>query len=124
MGKKPYRRERSSRRRAERKGGSGGNARWPLVLLGALVVGVGSYAFFTAPALFTKSPAGVRHRVPGGERRPTLSPALFGGVVARAYQIAREIPEVLDELYCYCFCIENHGHRSNLSCFVDSHAAG
>jgi hypothetical protein len=66
----------------------------------------------------------VRYRVPGGEHRPTLDPALFSGSVARAYQVAREIPEVLDQLYCHCNCIENAGHFSNLSCFVDRHAAG
>lgn len=58
------------------------------------------------------------------ETRPTLSPALFAGRTARAYQVAREIPEVLDQLYCYCHCQETLGHKSLLTCYVDNHAAG
>lgn len=59
----------------------------------------------------------------GGEDRPTLSPVNFTGRTAKAYQIAKEIPEVLDSIYCYCRCKENFGHKSLLSCYVDDHAA-
>ena len=52
-----------------------------------------------------------------------LFPSLFMGQPACAYQIAREIPEILDQLYCYCECDKLLGHHSLLSCFVDSHAA-
>lgn len=58
----------------------------------------------------------------GGETRPTLSPAYFTGKAAQAYQIAKEIPEILDSLYCYCRCKEDHGHKSLLTCYVDDHA--
>jgi hypothetical protein len=58
----------------------------------------------------------------GGETRPTLSPAYFTGKAAKAYMAAREIPEVLDSLYCYCDCEKNFGHKSLLSCYVDQHA--
>ena len=34
-----------------------------------------------------------------------------------AYRVAREIPEVLDGLYCHCDCAERDGLRSLLSCF-------
>jgi hypothetical protein len=57
------------------------------------------------------------------ERRTPLSPALFVGQTARAYQIAHEIPHILDQLYCYCECDKHLGHHSLLSCFIDSHAA-
>jgi hypothetical protein len=57
----------------------------------------------------------------GGETRPTLSPAYFTGKAAYAYTAAKEIPEVLDSLYCYCECKKNFGHKSLLSCFVDQH---
>ena len=60
---------------------------------------------------------------PGGETRPILSPAQFSGKVARAYKAAKEIPQVLDKIYCYCDCELNFGHKSNLTCFVDNHAA-
>lgn len=42
--------------------------------------------------------------------------------VQRTYQIATKIPEVLNQLYCWCGC-ENRGvHRSNLGCFEDEMA--
>ena len=59
----------------------------------------------------------------GGETRQTLSPANFTGTTSKAYQIAKEIPEVLDSLYCYCNCKRDHGHKSLLTCYVDDHAA-
>ncbi len=61
-----------------------------------------------------------------GETRPTLSPAQFSyPKVAEAYQIAKDIPHVLDSVFCYCYCSEKpFYHKSLLSCFVDMHAAG
>lgn len=58
----------------------------------------------------------------GGETRQTLPPENFTGGTARAYQIAREIPEVLDSLYCYCDCKKHFDHKSLLTCYVDEHA--
>lgn len=58
----------------------------------------------------------------GGETRSTLSPAYFTGKAALAYTAAREIPEVIDSLYCYCDCKKNFGHKSLLSCHVDQHS--
>ena len=57
------------------------------------------------------------------ETRTPLSPALFVGQTARAYQVAWEIPEILDQLYCYCECDKHMGHVSLLSCFTDNHGA-
>jgi hypothetical protein len=39
--------------------------------------------------------------------------------------VAREIPWVLDSIYCYCFCEESPAfrHKSLLSCYTDDHAA-
>jgi hypothetical protein len=58
------------------------------------------------------------------ERRPVLPSSLFVGRVRGAYAAATAIPEVLDQLYCYCHCRENIGHKSLLSCYADNHAAG
>jgi len=42
--------------------------------------------------------------------------------VRNGYRIARQIPAVLNKLYCWCGC-ENRGeHRSNLQCFEDGMA--
>lgn len=54
----------------------------------------------------------------------TLSPDLFTGKTAQAYQVAREIPQVLSKIFCYCGCDMSAGHKSNLDCFKDEHAAG
>jgi len=53
----------------------------------------------------------------------TLDPNLFKGRAKRAYQIAREIPEVLAQVPCFCEC-EAFGHESLLDCFIDEHGAG
>jgi len=63
--------------------------------------------------------SGVRRR----ETRPTLEPARFTGKAARAHRVAREIPDVLDQLHCYCGCDRDVRHVSLLSCYVDGHAA-
>ncbi len=59
----------------------------------------------------------------GWEDRPTLSPAYFVGKQARSYRIAKEIPEIIDSLYCYCDCKKHFGHKSLLTCYVDLHAS-
>ena len=50
----------------------------------------------------------------------TLDPASYDGRTREAYQVAKDIPEVLAELPCFCGCA-NQGHRSNLYCFKDNH---
>jgi hypothetical protein len=62
-------------------------------------------------------------KLPRHETRPTLPPGLFMGSVGTAYAAAKQIPAMLDQLYCYCKCKENFGHKSLLSCFVDRHAS-
>jgi hypothetical protein len=44
--------------------------------------------------------------------------------IAAVYEMAAEIPEVLDGLYCHCDCSLHSGHRSLLDCFHDDHGAG
>jgi hypothetical protein len=62
--------------------------------------------------------------IPRNPRPATLSPLLFTGQVARAYQIAQEVPELLERMPCYCGCYVNPGHRNNLDCYTDRHAVG
>jgi hypothetical protein len=66
----------------------------------------------------SQASSGVRRR----ETRPTLDPARFTGKAALAHRAAREIPDVLDELHCYCGCDRDARHVSLLSCYVDGHA--
>jgi hypothetical protein len=61
-----------------------------------------------------------------GETRATLNPDMFSDPrIKKAYQVAKEIPWVLDSIYCYCMCEESpvFKHKSLLSCYVDNHAA-
>ena len=60
----------------------------------------------------------------GGETRHVVPAVYFTGMVSRAYEAAETIPHILDHLYCYCYCAENFGHRSLLTCFTDGHGAG
>ncbi len=59
------------------------------------------------------------------ETRPLLPPSGFTGRAAQAYQIAAEIPQALDKLYCYCKCKENATlkHKTLLTCYTNDHAS-
>lgn len=101
---------------------------WWLAVLAVTAVGVVLAWRMQAPPRFARSrPAlssgtvvqPVAHR----ETRPTLDPALFTGKAALAHQVAREIPDVLDQLFCHCSCDQFFGHKSLLSCYTDGHAA-
>lgn len=54
---------------------------------------------------------------------PTLDPQQFFGQARTAYQIAKEIPETLAQLPCYCYCDEGHGHKSLHTCFESDHSS-
>ncbi len=102
---------------------------WGLGVLAALAVGAAALTWRaqappqgapSGPALSAvKAVPAIARR----ETRPTLDPALFVGKAALAHQVAREIPDTLDQLYCYCECDKHMGHRSLLSCYTDGHAA-
>lgn len=53
----------------------------------------------------------------------TFDPNLFKGKAKAAYQVAREIPEILVQVPCFCEC-EAYGHENLLDCFIDNHGAG
>ncbi len=44
--------------------------------------------------------------------------------VAETYRMAAAVPEVLDGVFCYCYCSQHSGHYSLLDCFKGDHAAG
>jgi uncharacterized protein with PCYCGC motif len=54
-----------------------------------------------------------------------LSPTVFSDERTRAsYQVAKDIPEVLEQLPCFCGCMTSFGHKNNLFCFKDQHGSG
>jgi hypothetical protein len=54
---------------------------------------------------------------------PTLQPEQFTGPTREAYRVAREIPQTIAQLPCYCHCDKSMGHKSLHSCFEDLHAS-
>ena len=109
--------------------GSPKRSKYPLLALaiGAVLLIAGGFYFYQGRQASDMPAAG---SIQAGqthsglhETRPTLPPAMFSGKVREAYTIAQQIPEVLDQLYCYCRCRENFGHKSLLSCYVDTHAS-
>lgn len=60
----------------------------------------------------------------GKETRPVLDPAMFSGMTRLAYEAAKQYPDALNEVFCYCYCNEPpFKHKSLLSCFIDQHGA-
>ncbi len=53
----------------------------------------------------------------------TLDPNTIPGEDRKGYQIAKEIPEILAQLPCFCGC-GAVGHENLLDCFVDEHGVG
>lgn len=130
-------RKRSGKRKSNNaskqgKRSSARSAKLPLVIVVLCLLGVGGYFFYNqysqanAPVVQSLNPEDLKKKIEslkGHESRMTLMPALFTGKVAMAYQIARQNRELLDAMYCYCYCEKNIGHKSLLSCYVDRHAA-
>jgi hypothetical protein len=94
------------------------------IVVGTLGIAAGGLAWrgFWRSAPSTEVKADQPALVPRQELRPTLESAFFTGKAQRAYEVAREIPGVLDRLKCYCRC-GSLGHTSLLSCYTDLHAA-
>jgi len=74
----------------------------------------------TSPLNYVLTPV-VWPAVPQPIRPATLAPEQFTGRVAEGYRIARERPELLERMPCYCGCYLTHGHQNNLDCFRDRH---
>lgn len=55
-----------------------------------------------------------------------VPPSRYEGypVVQTAYRIAAEIPEVLAQQPCYCYCDRSAGHRGLADCWANDHGAG
>ena len=70
----------------------------------------------TIPAHFEQAPS-------KSSLGPTLEPEKFTGLVRDAYRAAREIPQTIAQLPCYCHCDRGMGHKSLHSCFEDDHAS-
>ena len=89
------------------------------------VVALGAVAVLLMPA----RSANGHHPDPRADKEAlalTVLPASsFAGNpnAAEVYDIARQIPDALDGLYCHCHCKESLGHRSLLTCFQSEHGS-
>jgi hypothetical protein len=103
---------------------------WPILGIGtaavALVSGIlfwGTRATLSKPAIQAGAVPVFFNRAEDAETFPaTLEPANFTQAdVREAYRTAKEIPGVLVQQPCYCYC-QRKGHRSLLDCFKTDHA--
>ena len=128
MGKKRKRLARNTTKPKQRVTARKGRSKYPLMVLslGVVLICVGIFYLYQSknpPKSFVEPVSPKKKNINLREERPTLPPAMYSGRVRKAYQIARDIPEVLDRLYCYCQCRESFGHKNLLTCYVDNHAA-
>ena len=108
MGKKP-----KSNDPAQSKAANKINA---VLIVGALIV-TSAIVWYTV-----KGPAPDTRAALPKPSTTTLDPAQFSGQTRVAYEAAKEVPEVLAQLPCYCSCMGGAiGHRNNLDCFHDHH---
>lgn len=68
---------------------------------------------------------GKSFNLPGTETREVLDPANYRGQTRMAYAAAEKYPEMMNEVFCYCYCDEPpFNHHTLLSCFATEHGAG
>lgn len=85
---------------------------------------VTSHPPIQTPATTAKTlPAHFEHAPSRSSLGPTLPPEQFTGLVRDAYRAAREIPQTIAQMPCYCHCDRGMGHKSLHSCFEDDHAS-
>ena len=118
------------RRKHESKN-SGLLVHWPVTVFGSALIALFSTLVYKASYSAPPSHEPGSGVVPvyhdrAGDAMPfpaRLEPASFKQTEVReAYQTAKEIPEVLAQQPCYCYC-QRKGHRSLLDCFKTDHAA-
>jgi|SRR5271156_6523095 len=95
--------------------GSTSRARW---------IAVGIVITLVAQASGTIYRLGPAPSAAAAEQALTLDPNLFQGETRAAYQVAKEHPELLAQLDCYCGCEQHEGHKNLLDCFRTNHGAG
>lgn len=95
-------------------------------IIAAVVVLIAALAISgNLPFVGGEKETGKSFNLAGKETRPVLDPAMFTGQTRMAYAAAKKYADVLNEVYCYCFCdTDPFNHVTLLSCFTDKHGAG
>jgi uncharacterized protein with PCYCGC motif len=97
--------------------GSNSRMQWTVaaLLIGLLVIiGFGAWQMHASADATGSSGAGASL---------TQDPELYRGDTRQAYITARDHPELLAQLDCYCGCEQNEGHKNLLDCFRTNHGA-
>jgi hypothetical protein len=99
-----------------------------LMVMIASVLLIASAPAFAAPLQTADSGAAAANHQPSetkavSDLNKTLDPMQFTGEVREAYKIARENPDLLAQLHCYCGCDRTDGHKNLLDCYRSTHAA-
>ncbi|HYR86591.1 MAG TPA: CYCXC family (seleno)protein [Terriglobia bacterium] len=91
-----------------------------------LWLGIGAVAFLAIIGWYALGGSDGTSLPAGLKLVATMSPSYFSNdaKAQAAYQTAKDIPEVLAELPCFCGCMQNFGHENNLFCFRDEHGSG
>jgi hypothetical protein len=107
-----------------------------LVIVAILIAAASAYAGAAGPKASPKKapaapPAATNSCTACVERGPILPAKLFADPrfdkeVVPAYEAALKYPATLDRLHCFCECQESmaHRHKTLLTCFTSTHAAG
>jgi hypothetical protein len=97
-----------------------------MIIVAVAVVVIAALAISgNLPFLEGGKETGKSFNLTGKETKPVLDPAMFTGQVRLAYAAAKKYPDLLNEVYCYCYCDQPpFKHDSLLSCFTDKHGAG
>ena len=87
---------------------------------------IGAAGVLGVAALFFMGGGGAQLTASGAKLVHTMDPSYFSKdpKAQAAYQVAKDMPEVLAELPCFCGCMPALGHESNLFCFRDEHGSG
>lgn len=112
-----------SRRRSS-KADQKGSVRGIAVAILLVALGGGAWLWAVSPTVTDADPRYVLPATPRVPRPRTLDPAQFMGKTREAYQAARDYPELLERMPCYCGCYQSAGHQNNLDCYTDQHAFG
>ena len=86
----------------------------------AFSIVIAYFAFFSPSA---KERQELKTLWKGSETGTILPASQFTGRAAEAYAVAAKDPELLDYMFCYCYCEQNYGHKSLRTCFTSEHAA-
>ena len=97
-----------------------------IIIVAVAVVAIAALAISgNLPFLGEAKETGKSFNLTGKETKPVLDPAMFTGQARLAYAAAKKYPDLMNEVFCYCYCDQPpFNHDALLSCFTDKHGAG